>query len=364
MTSINTTATNTNTALPKTMKAIRQHAYGEASKVLTMEDVELPTATGESILVKVTAASINPIDYKLLHGDLSMIKKFQFPHTPGHDFAGTVVAIGSSCKRLRIGDRVYGTSSDANGAFAEYILVEEKFAACIPAKLSFEAAASITMVGQTAIAAFHKTGSLTNKRVLVLGGSGGTGSLAIQVAKALGATYVATTCSSSNTDYVRSLGADHVIDYSAVNFADALSVEPPFDIIYDCVGGREQWDNAQRILNKSGTFVTLIGDANHDPINVQSAVSTIGKVLSRKVASVFTSHGYILHITSPNFETLDKLSELVNNGKIKTDSLIAKRYSFTLPECTSMYQQCESGHTRGKVIMYMSNEAESMNVTA
>lgn len=363
MTSVKAPAT-TNIVLPKTMKALRQHAYGEASKVLTMDDLELPTATGESILVKVHAATINPIDYKLLHGDLAMIKKLKFPHTPGHDFAGTVVSIGTSCKRLRVGDRVYGTSSDANGAFAEYLLIEEKLAACVPAKLSFEEAACISMVGQTAIAAFHKIGSLANKRVLILGGSGGTGSLGIQIAKAFGAAYVATTCSSANTDYVRNLGADHVIDYSAVNFADALSVEQPFDVIYDCIGGREQWDNAQRIINKSGTFLTLIGDANHDPINVSSAVSTIGKVLSRKVASVFTSHGYIFHVTSPSYETLDQLSEIVNNGKIKTNSLITKRFSFTLPECTSMYQQSESGHTRGKVVMLMGNETESMNVKA
>ena len=196
--------------IPSVMKAVQQSNYGEIRSVLTMrDDVPVPRAlSSKQILVRVNAVSINPVDWKLLNGNLSLVSRFSFPHIPGSDVAGVVVDIGSGVKRFQIGDQVYGNAGINGGSYAEYIRASESFFALKPKNLTMEEAAAVPLACETSYQALFTKISppvRTGTKVFICGGATATGFYAIQLAKAVGA-QVATTSSQRNFELLEKLG--------------------------------------------------------------------------------------------------------------------------------------------------------------
>src|SRR6185437_13500671 len=204
----------------KTMKAVRIHSYGDAN-VLQYEDAQVPQILPDEVLIKVHAAGVNPVDWKIRKGGYrGGALTFPMPFILGWDVAGTVEQAGSLVSRLKPGDKVFAkTDGMRNGAYAQYIAVRAHEVAFAPKNISLEEAAGIPLAGQTAWVGLFEKGNLQEgQSVLIHAGSGGVGSFAIQLAKAAGA-YVLTTTSKANINMVKSLGADEVIDYHAEDFS-------------------------------------------------------------------------------------------------------------------------------------------------
>jgi NADPH:quinone reductase-like Zn-dependent oxidoreductase len=236
------------------------------------------------VLVKVGAASLNPIDYKKMGGALYLLEAVTGDlrsgggSTPGFDLAGTVVAAGTDCKRVREGDEVFAMAQVFHtGALAEYVSVPEAMVSIKPPRLSMEEAASIPMAALTSLQALRTYGKLAKgEHVVVLGGSGGCGSQAVQIAKALGAGWVTATASPRNAALVKSLGANRVVNYRTEDWAEEVLKDsrkgggggggggsggiPAPVLVIDTVGGRGEWERAQRVLGPGGRFVTIAGD--------------------------------------------------------------------------------------------------------
>src|SRR6202045_1936934 len=241
----------------KLMKAIVHRCYGSPA-VLKLEDVEKPAAADDQVLVKVHAASVNPLDWHDVEGTPYLVRLddgFGKPENPrlGVDFAGTVEAVGKNVKRFKPGDEVFGGRS---GAFAEYVTVREERAVVLkPSNVSFEQAASVPIAGITALQALRDKGQIhAGQRVLINGASGGVGTFAVQIAKAYGAD-VTGVCSTRNVELVRSIGADHVIDYTQEDFTKS---EQRYDLILDNVGSHS-FSEYRRVLKPKGTFVIVGG---------------------------------------------------------------------------------------------------------
>jgi NADPH:quinone reductase-like Zn-dependent oxidoreductase len=204
------TTPTTDNGIPNVMKAAQQSGFGEARQVLTLsENVPVPRElSSKQILVRVHAASINPIDWKTLNGNLSLITRFSFPHVPGKDVAGVVVDKGSGVKRFQVGDKVYGNLGTSDGSYAEYARGEESSFALKPNNLTMEEAAAVPLACETSYQALFSKASppiAAGSKILIAGGSTATGLFAIQLAKAVGA-HVTTTCSQRNISLLEKLG--------------------------------------------------------------------------------------------------------------------------------------------------------------
>uniref|UniRef100_A0A2P2IQW5 Enoyl reductase (ER) domain-containing protein n=2 Tax=Rhizophora mucronata TaxID=61149 RepID=A0A2P2IQW5_RHIMU len=221
-------AINLGTSIPSKIQGWVYEEYGKPANVLKLDsNVELPPLKEDQVLIKVVAASLNPVDFKRMHG---MFKDIDSPPptVPGYDVAGVVVKVGSQVKKLKEGDEVYGDINEEglnhpknHGSLAEYTAVEEKLLALKPKNLSFVEAASLPLALETAYEGLERAGMSVGKTVLVLGGAGGVGTLIIQLAKhVFGASVVASTASTKKLDLLRSLGADVAIDYTKENFED------------------------------------------------------------------------------------------------------------------------------------------------
>jgi len=196
--------------IPSVMKAAQQNGFGDVRDVLTLrEDVPVPRElSSKQVLIRVHAASINPIDWKALNGNLSFFARFPFPHIPGKDLAGVVVDTGSDVKRFKVGDKVYGNLSMNDGSFAEYARGDESLFALKPNNLTMEEAAAVPLACETSYQALFNKASPpigTGSKILIAGGSTSTGLYAIQLAKAVGA-YVTATCSKRNVGLIEKLG--------------------------------------------------------------------------------------------------------------------------------------------------------------
>eukprot|EP01137_Pigoraptor_chileana_P026149 Opistho-2@96673 len=335
-------------SIPATMRAAQYEGYGEAGDIIKIvTDRPVPKPAAGSLLIKIHAASINPIDYKLSHGFLRLIQsKSAFPFVPGFDFAGVVVDANGSSK-FKNGDEVHGMNAFPScGTMAEYASVQEILLARKPSNLSFAEAATLPLAGLTSYQSLKNFAQIRpGQRVLVLGGSGGTGIFGIQYAHHVGC-HVITTCSARNVDFVRNFGADETIDYTKDDFATVLK-DNPVDVVYDCVGGYDNWVKAQLITKKGGSFVTLTGDSAAE-MTVGRLLDIGGKMVFRKTAALFGSNPhYYLPTTKSNGVELEEFRALVEKGIIRTH--IDK--TFTLEEAAEMFKYSESGRTRGKTAM-------------
>ena len=275
------------------MKAIRIHQYGDAT-TLRYEDAPMPVLQPDEVLIRVAATSFNPIDMKIRAGFMKDMISKSFPLILGWDCAGTVEQIGSAVTTLKAGEEVYTMADfDHGGTYAEYVAVNQSQIAPKPKTLSFVQAAALPMVAQTALTALRAGELKSGQTVLIHGGAGGVGTMAIQMAKALGARVI-TTASGQGADLVKSLGADEVIDYKMANFKDVVR---DVDVVIDVIGGQTQEDSWS-VLKKGGFLVaTAIPPAKE-------------KAEQYGVRATFI-------FTQPSRTALEEIAAMVDDGKLR-----------------------------------------------
>jgi NADPH:quinone reductase-like Zn-dependent oxidoreductase len=322
------------------MKAVVYRCYGAAS-VLRIEDVAKPVAADDEIVVKVHAAAVNPLDWHYMRGKPYLMRLdagLGAPRDPrlGVDFAGTVEAVGSKVKRFHPGDDVFG---GGDGAFAEYLSIREDRAVALkPANVTFEQAASVPIAGLTALQALRDKGGVQRgQKVLINGASGGVGTFAVQIAKSFGA-EVTGVCSTRNMDMVRSIGADHVIDYGREDFTQGAQ---RYDLILDTVGNHSLLEY-RRVLRPQGIFV-MIGEDPHSGQWIGFLVPPMeALMLSHLVSQKFEPL-----LAKLNRADLAFLGDLMQTGKVTP--VIDRRYVFM--EVPAAIRYLEQGHARGKVVI-------------
>ncbi|HEV3303862.1 MAG TPA: NADP-dependent oxidoreductase [Planctomycetaceae bacterium] len=304
------------------MKTIRLDQYGGPEE-LHYEDVSIPQPSEGQLLVRVQAASINPIDYKLASGAFRHMMPLHFPWIPGDDFAGVVEAVGPGVTSQKPGDTVYG-DSPGGGPYAEFVVASAGMVAPMPAKLSPIEAASVPVAAQTAWQGLFEHGRLERgQTVLIHAAAGGVGSFAVQLARWKGARVLATS-SAKNADYLQSLGADQVIDYRATPFE---SVATGMDLILDLLGGETQ-QRSFSVLKLGGRLVSTVQPPSED------------EAVRRKLHAT-------MMVMKPSAEGLKQLARLVDAGTIRT--VVTKTYPLSQAQDAWKYQM--SGHTRGKVVL-------------
>src|ERR1700719_99003 len=324
------------------MKAIVYCDYGVAN--LKLEDIEKPVPNDDQILVRVRAASVNPYDWHFVEGTPKIMRAMgvglRKPKDTGLgvDFAGTVEAVGKNVTQFKPGDDVFG---GRGGAFAEYVCRRAVGAVALkPASITFEQAASINIAGITALQAIRDKGKVQpGQKVLINGASGGVGTFAVQIAKSFGAD-VTGVCSTRNVDLVRSIGADHVIDYTKEDFT---KTDQRYDLIFDLVGNHS-FSERRRILNQNGICVMAgIGGAGwHDGMGMRLAGE-----LNAYVRSRFVSEKFVAYIAQFNKKDMTILGDLMQSGKVKP--VIDRTYK--LSETAHALRYLEQGHARGKVVV-------------
>lgn len=327
------------------MEAVRIHKYSKNIRP-QLDEVAVPEVQENEVLVKIHAASVNPIDFKAAQGDIMrLFFNEKTPYVMGHDFAGEVVQTGKCVTKFHVGEAVYGMS---NGAFAEYIAVTENQLATMPANLSYEEAAALPMAGLTAYQALHDYMHLSaGQKVLIQAGSGGVGSFAIQLAKVLGA-EVATTTSARNREFVEDLGADKVIDYHEQNFAEVLK---HYDGVFDTLGG-DNLMKAFKILKPHGTVVSINGipDARTAvELDLPLWKKYLLRFAARKINKAADERQvyYRFIFTRDSRKALNKIRKWVEAERIRP--VIDK--IFDLSETKEALAYIQEGHARGKVII-------------
>jgi NADPH:quinone reductase-like Zn-dependent oxidoreductase len=318
------------------MKAITQDTYG-STDVLEFSDVDAPVAGDDDVLVEVKAAGVEIGTWHVMAGKPYLLRIMGFglrkPKVPvrGRDVAGIVEAVGQHVTRFEPGDEVFGT---ADGSFGEYASVPETRLAIKPANITFEQAAVVPISGGTALQGLRKGNVQPGQRVLVVGASGGVGSFAVQIAKAFGA-HVTGVASTAKIDFVRSLGADDVIDYTREDFADGTR---HWDLIID-TGGRRSLSNLRRALTPKGTLVIIGGEGGGNWLG------GFDRNLRSGLVSMFVSQRLTMLASKELGEDFDGLRELIEAGKVS--AFIDRTYP--LIEAPEAIRYVVEGRARGKV---------------
>jgi NADPH:quinone reductase-like Zn-dependent oxidoreductase len=306
------------------MKAVRIHTHG-GLETLTYEDAPQPEPSADEVLIRVRAAGVNPVDWKIRGGFGKERFKHQMPLILGWDVAGTIEATGSEAKRFKTGDAVYGyTSLFRNGAYAEYAIAKESEIAKKPASLDFVQAAAVPVGALTAWQALFDTAGLkANQKVLIHAAAGGVGSMAVQLAKAKGA-YVIGTASARNTDFLQQLGVDEIIDYQATPFE---TVVRDVDVVLDAIGGDTQ-EHSFSVLRKGGVLVSIVAPPSEETAakyGVKSAMTGV----------------------QPNGAQLEEITQLIDKGQVKpfVETVLP------LSEARQAHEMSQSSRTRGKIVL-------------
>jgi alcohol dehydrogenase len=330
------------------MRAFLLDGYGAIADHVKLADVADPVAGFDEVLIEIHAASLNPIDFKIVRGDLKRVSKYQLPRTFGFDASGVVLSAGTRATRFKTGDAVYVRSSrETIGTFAERIALPEKFVALKPAPVSHAEAASLPLVGLTTLQGFAKVGARAGQRILIHAGAGGIGTFAVQYAKHIGL-HVSATTSSKNADFVKSLGADTVIAYDRQNY---LERGGGYDIVYDTLGGAFTVD-AFKVVKRGGAVISLSGPPDRDFARREGAgllVRVVVWLMNRKVYAACEKAGasYCWFFTEPSGDQLREIAGLVEAGAIKP--VIDREFAFDqLPEALAYL---EKGRARGKVVL-------------
>lgn len=310
-----------------TMQAVQIRNFGGHS-VLELNNIEIPTQNENEVLIKIRAASVNPVDWKIREGYLQPILNHSLPLTLGWDVSGEIIAVGANVTHLNVGDAVYSRPDIAkNGSYAEYMTATANEVARKPLTLTWQEAAGVPLAALTAWQSLYGLAQLkTGDRVLIHAGSGAVGQFAIQLAKLRGAT-VFTTTSSRNTELVLNLGADHAIDYKQEDF----SVLKDIDIVFDTIGGETQ-ENSWKVLKKGGCLVSIV--------NIPDET-----IATKNEVSAFFC------FVQPNREQLETLATLADAGQLKVniDS------EFALNQIAEAHERSETGRAQGKIIINVSS---------
>ena len=311
------------------MKSAQINKYGSSEVIEINQNTPEPTISSGKVLVNIKAAGVNPVDWKIREGYFQQMIQLQFPFTLGMDFSGIVKEIGEGVLDFKQGDEVYGQAGVAtggSGAFAEMAMANAENIAHKPKRLSHVEAAALPLVGVSSWRALIENIGLSNgQRILIHGGAGGIGSIAIQLAKNLGA-FVATTASANDKMFVQELGADQVIDYKSQNFEDLLH---DYDSVFDTVGG-DTYKRSFKVLKKGGIIISMLEQPNSELMNQYNVKA-------------------IFQFTQADRERLTKLAEWVdqNNIRVNVDR------TFLLDEAGKALDYQKDVHPRGKVVLTM-----------
>jgi len=322
------------------VKAIRHCEYGSPD-VLKLDDIEKPVHNDSEILVRVRAASLNPVDGHLMRAlfPLRLMTGLRKPRKTllGADVAGQVEAVGRNVTQFKPGDEVFGA---ARPALAEYVCALERALVIKPANVTFEQAGSVAVAGLTALQGFRKGRIQSGQKVLINGASGGVGTFAVQIAKSFGAD-VTGVCGTRNVDLVRSIGADHVIDYTKEDFTKG---DRRYDLIYDLVGNHS-FSERRRVLNPNGICVAAgVGGAGP---HYGEIIGRVGSSIKGSLLSPFVRQKLVLLSTKLNKDDLAMLGDLMRTGKVTP--VIDRTYK--LNETAEAMRYLEEGHARGKIVI-------------
>jgi NADPH:quinone reductase-like Zn-dependent oxidoreductase len=321
------------------MRTVVLDSFGSPD-VLQLRELEKPTPADDEVLVRVRAASVNPADWYGIAGRPWIARPAVGLFKPkesrvGVDFAGTVEAVGKDVTQFQPGVDVFGGRT---GAFAEYVCVrEERAIVPKPAKATFEEAAAVPIAALTALQGLRDKGQLQpGQKVLINGASGGVGTYAVQIAKALGAD-VTGVCSTPNVDTARSLGADHVIDYTREDFTRS---DQRYDLLLDIAGSRS-WSECKRVLTPKATLV-IVGAPKGTRL-----LGPLSHIIRLRLASVGSSRKVVFFIAKMDKADLEVLRELLESGKVT--SVIDRRHE--LSEVGDALRYLGEGHARGKIVL-------------
>jgi NADPH:quinone reductase-like Zn-dependent oxidoreductase len=306
------------------MKAVQIRSFG-GPEVLELAEIAKPIPKDDEVLIRVRAASVNPVDYKIRSGALP-VRQDQLPKVLGRDVAGEVERCGRAVRNFKAGDTVYAMLDGGPGGYAEYVTVRADLVAPKPGQLDYRAAAAVPLAGLTAWQGLFDHGHLeAGQRVLIHGGGGGVGHLAVQFAKARGAT-VATTVGTQDLEFVKRLGADQVIDYTRQRFEDEVR---EVDLVLDLVGGETQ-ERSWKVLKDGGTMV--------------SALARPSEAKARE-----------RHAHAESFAACPDRAELIEIGRLIDEGRVHPRVSavFELEEAAEAQKQLERHHAQGKVVLQM-----------
>jgi NADPH:quinone reductase-like Zn-dependent oxidoreductase len=319
------------------MKAIVQNDYGSPD-VFELKEIDKPVVKDDEVLVRVQAAALHAGDYYAMRGEPYLVRMSAgWPkpknYVPGYDVAGTVEAIGKNVKQFQAGDEVFGA---CNRTCAEYVCAEENNFSPKPANLTLEQAAAVPTSAVAALHGLRDAGKVQpGQKVLINGASGGVGTFAVQIAKALGA-EVTGVCSTRNVDLVRSIGADHVIDYTQEDFTQS---EQRYDLILDQVANHSLSDY-RRVLTPQGTYIPNSGQ------------SGLGYIIKAFLTSLFVGQQGRPFIAIPKNEDLVDLKELIEAGQVTP--VIDRTYP--LSETPEAFRYLDQGHARGKVVIIVGHD--------
>ena len=322
------------------MKAAVRDRYGAPEEVIELREIDRPVAADDELLVRVRATSVNPADWYGVTGtpyvgrvEMGLRKPKQ--RRLGVDFAGTVEAVGKDVTQFRPGNEVFGGRT---GAFAEYVCVpEERAVVPKPAGVTFEQAAAVGVAGLTALQGLRDKGKIQpGHKVLVNGASGGVGTFAVQIAKALGA-EVTGVCSTRNVELVQSLGADHVIDYTRDDFTRS---DRRYDLLLDVAGSRS-WSECKRVLHAHARLV-IVGAPKGSRL-----IGPLSHMIALRLAAVPSSQKAVFVIAKFNKADLPVLRELLEAGTVTP--VIDRRYA--LSEIVDAFRYLGEGHPRGKIVI-------------
>ena len=331
------------------MLAWQAIGYGAPKDCLRLHSIPIPEPGPGELRIQVAAASLNPIDYKMLKGDLRRMHSLVFPVTLGFDASGVVDAVGVGVSKFKIGDQVFVRASrDTLGAFAQYCVQPEAFVAHAPANSTAAGAASLPLVALTTVQGLlDRAHALAGQRILIHAGSGGLGSFAVQYARHLGL-QVDATASSRNVERVLALGANHVIAYDHEDYASAGKV---YDVVFDSLGG-EHTLKSFAIVKRGGCVVSVAGPPDREMIarfGRNLLTRTMMKLISRKVFAAAAASGvrYFRFLTESNGPQLQAIADLVEAGALKP--VVDRIFEFS--DAVAAFDYLIGGHARGKVVL-------------
>lgn len=305
------------------MKAVRIHQYG-GPEVLQLDELPMPQPAADEVLVRVHAASVNPVDWKIREGYLKDFFAQPLPVAIGCDFSGVVESAGANVTSVKAGDEVYGSVSVVRGgACAEYVVAKAGEYARKPQQLDFINAASLGVGAMTAMLAFKAASLTAGQKVLIHAAAGGVGSMAVQIAKAHGA-YVIGTASGRNTEFVRSLGADEIIDYTTTKFEDVIS---DADLVLDLIGG-ETLARSYAVVRKGGHLISAVQPPDENQLKSHDISGQMVGML-------------------PTMALFDELTALIDSGKVRP----IVETVLPLSEIRQAHELSQTGRTRGKIIL-------------
>jgi NADPH:quinone reductase-like Zn-dependent oxidoreductase len=324
------------------MKAAVYTRYGPPD-VVQVTDVEKPVPKDNEVLIKVRAASLNPLDWHFMRGTpyavriIAGLRKPKFSGL-GVDVAGQVEALGAKVSHFKVGDEVFGS---CKGAFAEYVCASESVLVTKPANVTFEQAASVPVAAYTALQGLRDKGRIqAGQKVLVNGAAGGVGTFAVKIAESFGAD-VTGVCSTRNLDMVRSIGANNVIDYTQEDFTKSAQ---RYDLFFDCVGNHSL-SATRRVLSPEGIYVGAGGTTDN------WMIGPLARAISSLVLSLFGSQKFLTLLAKASKQDLTWMREHMKSGKITP--VIDRLYD--LNEVPEAIRYLEAGHARGKVIITFEN---------